>query len=580
MGSLVRRRSWLALVLGSGVAVAACGEASLGEAPPADAAPAPTTSPIEAEAGPDAARADAADANVPPDASPDAADAAVPCVPPEAPRPEDAARVAAAWQRLEPKLTSAVVTTLAAGQSSYVLYDTQLQTANLLLHAEYARDVAQLEGLARVYEPAFDALVPRTEAFYYYAVPAGGGAPVRESVWTLPTPTRMWTDAAPAGLSVGPESVLVSSQFLYAASRLVRVITEMPSPPAALTRFAAKALPVIVDDHYRRWIDKAPGLPGSFQVRGWGCNTGTYSHREHLQNLQARSYGTAALPSPPATPAGYCNTMTDTDLWLIAGTLEILAAHRRSPARVPLPASVVASFESYVALGLTVVKGRIGTTTLDSPAGPVQGMVFDPGGFDGHPDMNYVGYTDTSPACRTCTAVGQCTCPEFPGWTTATPSTPRLPPQPVSGVAWDISHARRLVSVFDSFRRHRAVVPAVAFTDVEAKAFARQVAFGVWNGDLASPQFATFFDGRNGWYRVNYSSRSAFGYPPGSMTSSAPLCGYGFWAELEPALRPALDAAFAKIDTPPDTTDGQALKVIQGLPEHMPYRVEPNACGF
>jgi hypothetical protein len=508
------------------------------------------------------------------------ADAAVPCVPPEAPRPTDASRVAAAWQRLEPKLTSAVVTSLAAGRSSSVLYDTQLQTANLLLHAEYARDVAQLEGLARVYEPAFDALVPRTEALYYYAVPVGGGTPVRESVWTLPTPTRMWTDAAPAGFSVGAESVLVSSQFLYAASRLVRVIAEMPAPPAALSRFAAKALPVIVDDHYRRWIDKAPGLPGSFQVRAWGCNTGTYSHREHLENLRTRSYGTAALPNPPVTPAGYCNTMTDADLWIIAGTLEILAAHQRSPARVPLAPGVVASLESYVTLGLTVLKGRIGTTTVPSPAGPVPGMVFDPGGFDGHPDVAYAGFTDTSAACSACTSVGKCTCPEFPGWTTATPSPPRVPPRPAPGIAWDISHARRLVSVFDSLRRHRARVPSIGFSDAEAKAFARQFAFGVWNGDLAAPQFATYFDGRNGWYRVNYASRSAFGYPPGSMTADAPLCGYGFWAELEPALRPALDAAFAKIDAPPDTTDAQALKVIQGLPEHMPYRVEPNACGF
>ncbi len=513
-------------------------------------------------------------------AAPDTADAATPCVPAQLPPAADALRLALAWQRLEPTLTSKVITQLGVGASSYVLYDTQLQTANLLLHAEYARDVAQLEGLARVYEPAFDALVPRTEAFYYYAVPAGGGAPVRESVWTLPAPTRMWTDAPLAGLAVGPESVLVSSQFLYASSRLVRVTAEMPIPTPSLSRFVDKAVAAIVDDHYRRWIDGIPGLPGSFQVRGWGCNTGTFSHREHLQNLQARRYGTAALPGPPATPAGYCNAMTDTDLWIVAGTMEILAANRRSPTRVPLDAATRTAFESYVALGLAVVKGRFGATTVSSPAGPVQGMVFDPGGFDGHPDMAYTGYTDTSPACRTCTAVGQCTCPEFPGWVTPAPSAPRLPPQPLSGVAWDISHARRLVSVFDSFRRHRSLVPAVTFTDTEALAFARQVAFGVWNGDLVNPQFTTFFDGTNGWYRVNYSSRSAFGYPPNAMTSSAPLCGYGFWAELEPALRPALDAAFAKIDTPPDNTDAQALKIIQGLPESMPYRIEANACGF
>lgn len=472
-----------------------------------------------------------------------------------------------------------MIAQLAAAQP-YVLYDTQLVTANLLIHAEYVRDVSQLEGLAQVYEPAFDALIPRTEALFYYASPSVGEAPVRESVWNLPAPTRMWTGVPPSGLSVGPESVLVSAQFLYAAARLVRVTAEMKAPPPTLSRFALKAVDVIVDDHYRRWIDRSPGVPGSFQVRGWSCNSGTYSHREHLQNLRMRSYGTRALPDPPVTPAGYCNAMTDTDLWIIAGAVEILAAHRRAPALVPLSEEKRSSFESYIELALAVVRGRFGSTPLQTPSGPAEGMVFDPGGFDGHPDMAYAGYTQSSASCSTCTTPGQCLCPEFPGWTTPSPSKPRLPPQPVPGMTWDISHARRLVSVIDSLRRHRDLVPTGSLTESEARAFARQFAFGVWNGSLVAPRFATFFDGKNGWYRVNYSDRSAFGYPPDSMTDEAPLCGYGFWAELEPALGPPLKVAFAKTDKPPDDNDEQALKVLQALPAGMPYRIQPDACGF
>ncbi|MBI2896938.1 MAG: hypothetical protein HYY06_25495 [Deltaproteobacteria bacterium] len=524
---------------------------------------------------------DAADAQ--PDAGdPAEVDAASSCVGPEAPSAIDADRVADAWQRLEPRLRDGVITQLAAG-APYVLYDTQLTTANLLIHAEYARDVAQLEGLARVYGPAFDALVPQTEAHFYWASP--GGVETRESVWPLSRPARMWNDAPTGELSVGHESVLVASQFLYAAARLVRVTAEMPRPPGELSTFAAKAVPVIVDDHYRRWIETTPGQPGSWQVRGWACNSGTFSHREHLDNLLHRRYGTDALPGRGADPPAYCNALTDVDLWMIAGVLEVLAAHQRSPALVPLAAEVKLELESYVALGLAVVKSRFGERTVQSPSGPALGLVIDPGGFDGHPDYDYSGYTETSAACSECTSVGQCTCAEFPGWVTeGTP--PRVPPQPLTGVSWDISHARRLVSVFDSFRRHRALLPtawadaSVQFTDEEARAFARQIAFGVWSGDLLDPQFATFLDGTNGWYRVNYSNRPAFGYQPFAMTASAPLCGYAFWKELEPALGPALSAAFARIDTPPDTTDEQAMKIIQALPEAMPYRVEPNACGW
>ncbi len=495
---------------------------------------------------------------------------------PDPPDPGDLDRLAKAWLRLEPTLSTAVATKVAASNPQ-VLYDTQLTTANLLMHAEYARDAVTLEGLARVYQPAFDGIATESEAFFYYASP--GGVEIPQSVWPLSRPTRMWTAAPTAGLSAGPESVLSSSQFLYAASRLVRVTAEMPAPSAALVSFRDAALPVIVVDHYARWIDVIPGQPGSFQVRGWGCHSGTYSHRQHLENLLGRRYGTAALPGKGSNPPSYCNALTDTDMWIVAGVLEILAAHARSPALVPLEPAVKAMFEAHAELGAKLIRSRFGAQTLTSPKGSVQGLTIDPGGFDGHPDHAYTGYTATSAACTGCVSVGGCTCDEFPGYVTAGGPV-KHPPEPLSGVSWDISHARRLVSVFDSMRRHRGILPKEHITDDEARAFARQIAFAVWDGDLTTPRFATFLDGSNGWYRVNYSGRVAFGYPPWSMTPLAPLCGYGFWKELEPGLGPALRAAWARIDAPPDTTDAQAMRIIQGLPEAMPYRVEERACGW
>jgi hypothetical protein len=359
----------------------------------------------------------------------------------------------------------------------------------------------------------------------------------------------------------------------------VRVIAEMPAPSAALASFRDAAVPVIVEDHYARWIDVIAGQPSSFQVRGWGCNSGTYSHRQHLENLLARRYGTAALPGKGSSPPAYCNALTDTDLWIVAGVIEILAAHARAPSSVPLDPGVKAAFETHARLGMKVLKSRLGPHTLASPKGTVLGLSIDPGGFDGHPDHAYTAYTETSAACDGCISVGGCTCDEFPGYVVAG-GPAKLPPQPLAGVSWDISHARRLVSVFDTMRRHRALLLPEPLTDEDARAFARQIAFGVWNGDLVTPRFATFLDGSNGWYRVNYSGRVAFGYPPWSMTPFAPLCGYGFWKELEPALGPALRAAWSRIDAPPDTTDAQATRIIQGLPQAMPYRIVENACGW
>jgi hypothetical protein len=501
------------------------------------------------------------------------------CVLPELPPKADGARLSAAWKQLEPGMRAQMSAELAK-QNTTVLYNTQLTTANLLIHAEYTRDVETIEALASLYDLAFDALVVRTAALYYYATPPGASAPVRESVWALPKPTRMWTRPATAGFSVGPETVLDVAQFLYAVSRVVRIAAEMPDPPAALVSFTERVVPVILEDHYLRWIDRAPGKPGSFQTRGWDCNGGTYGHREHVENLIDRRYGTAALPTPGGSPPPYCNMLRDVDLWIISGVVEMLAADRLAPERIQMAPDVRDGLTSYVTRGNLLITGRSVQTALDTGTGPTDGKILDPDGMNGHPDGNYSGYTKTSDACANCLTVGSCTCPEFPGWSNVATKTPKVAPVGAQGTGWDISHARRLVSVFDSFRRNRGLVPEVTFTDEDARAFARQMAFAVWNGDMDKPSFATFFSGANGWFRVNYAARPAFGYPPSSMTSSAPLAGYGFWAELEPALGPPLRAAFGAIDVPGDTSDAQAQRVLQALPSFAPYRVDEDSCGW
>lgn len=469
-----------------------------------------------------------------------------------------AAQLRAAWFSVAPSLRTLLGTTVDAGRTSS-MYDVQLSTAQLLIHADFTGDVALLESLAEVYSPPFELVRPQSLEFFYYAPLADGGAVHRESVWPVSPPRKLWPSAPLAGVEVGPESTLDVAQFLYATSRLVRATTELPTPSPALRRFVALALPVTLDDHYLRWVTRAAGRPGHFQVRGWGCHDGTFSHREHLTHLQGRVYGTSALPGALSNPPAYCNATTDLDLWIVAGCAELLAANAADPTLVPLSAATRQVLENEVTLGVALL--RVRTVTRDG------GALFDPGGFDGHPDYDYAGSTRTSAACTGCLSVGGCTCPEFPGWHTLPDGgrSTSAPTQPGTRVTWDISHARRVVSVFDTLVRHRWL------TEAELRPFARTFASAVWNQDLVTPRFTTFADGSNGWYRVNYSGRSAFGYPPFAMTPFAGTCGYGFWKEFEPRLGDALEALHGSATVTP-------TYLMQALPELLPYSVSRRAC--
>lgn len=450
------------------------------------------------------------------------------------------------------------------------LYNAQLYTAQLLMHAEYAREVPVLVGLAATYLGAFDGLHSYDSEHFYYAHPPDGGPVERDVWWPVSRPVRYWHGRVDAG---SVEQVLSSAQFLWVIARLVRITADMPSAPAELVAFVQQVREVLVTDHLQRWIEPDPALPGRFQRRGWGCNSGTYSHREHLQNLLTRAYGTAALPDPPTNAPSYCNAVFDEDLWIIADVLEVLGAHHANPTLLPLSPEQKASLTSYAQLGLSVIRSRLAPTRIDG------GLDFDEGIFDDYEDNAWTGYTATSSECGPCKSIGHCLCAEFPGWIDAgVPDggkpQPALPRRPAKNVGWDISHARRFVAVFDSIVRHRALVPSEAAGDAELRGLARQFATAVWNGDTRAPHFTNFFDGTNGWYRVNYDHRPAFAYPPNAMDEDeAWTSGYGFWAQYEPLLAPAMSSAFARYDV-----QLSPRRLVQALPEQLPYRLTPRAC--
>lgn len=57
-------------------------------------------------------------------------------------------------------------------------------------------------------------------------------------------------------------------------------------------------------------------------------------------------------------------------------------------------------------------------------------------------------------------------------------------------------------------------------------------------------------DGTNGWYRVNYSNRPLFGYPPFGMSNSAPDGGYALWSRYNNDTFRVFDALIQAVQPP------------------------------
>ncbi len=114
-------------------------------------------------------------------------------------------------------------------------------------------------------------------------------------------------------------------------------------------------------------------------------------------------------------------------------------------------------------------------------------------------------------------------------------------------IAWDISHARRLVPALETFARNRENIKKVWAYDYPTfdpialrQAYANQIVEKIWNGDIDYPLFSNFWSGDNGWYRVAYANqtgRQFIGYPPYGLNTSLPKGGYPIWGTFHPTLR-------------------------------------------
>jgi hypothetical protein len=467
--------------------------------------------------------------------------------------PDLDARIRSAWQEARAPLAAELRQGVAAS-NTVALYDTQLRTANLLLYAEHYGDVALLDDLAGLYNLARPGLVQRNLYSFYYAAIAGKPE-LREQVLPIRS-ARYFAEPPASGAAVGQEVVLHSSQFAYALSRTMGAIAAL-SPTkrtARLRAFAEAWFRAILEDHYRRWVLGRPGEPGVFQVRGWGCNVGTFTHREHVDNLLHHRYGTSAFPNASFEPTSYCNAVVDTDMWIAAGVAELLAANAHAPDMFPIDAGLRAELLAYVRRACELFASRTQATALVVAGKWVEGRGFDHGVWDGHPEHAYAGYEDA----------------QYPGWSDPAHRSACKPPARAYMHGWDVSHARRWVTVFDTFRRRGPALGTKWPSREDLVGFARQFAFAVYRDTPKGPAFTNFMDGTNGWYRVNDSERAGAGYPPFGLSEQVPLSGYALWATYERETRAAIDRYLAVHPLV------SAVDRIQALPSLAPFDSEPS----
>lgn len=143
-------------------------------------------------------------------------------------------------------------------------------------------------------------------------------------------------------------------------------------------------------------------------------------------------------------------------------------------------------------------------------------------------------------------------------------------------VAWDISHARRLVPALETFVRNQENIKSVwdydnpAFDPVALRqAYANQVVGKIWNSDLNYPLFSNFWSGDNGWYRVAYAAketgRQFVGYPPYGLSISIPNGGYAIWSGFQPTLRIIFKNIFELSQTDNEQAKSFVLQHYNGL---------------
>lgn len=379
------------------------------------------------------------------------------------------------------------------GNNATNLYNIETYTHNLLKYALKRNQIGKLDSLSNLFLTAY-ATSEYTEMFYARVCPDATGS----TNINLGRKYRYW-------LLEGEENVLRSSQYLALVAEAINGFVKIPvaDRTTKMNEVLEKYIPLIVKDHLMRWIDGPPNV----KKGAWGgCFPKDCVNYMGLMQLRENN----AISISPS----YCGIILDTDLWIMSMVSDMLTANEKNPNLIALTTDEKRILTEFLDLATKVVKSRFVKHQVTGFKGEkVMANNFEEGGWKDYGDFRFAGYEGD----------------DFPGC---------LPESKVATVGWDFSHARRFPHAFTNMYNNSSVIRGVthkiSFDDV--RELANQYAYVVFTGNLKYPLFNNYFDGSNGWHRVNYSGQQGFAYPPYGMSNAA-FGGFGFWQEFNPDIR-------------------------------------------
>jgi hypothetical protein len=398
----------------------------------------------------------------------------------------------------------------------YIIYFAQQRLSSFLQHAFDTNNDIWMREIASLYEIPYDHLTASSSLSFEY--PDDTSSPKKLESRSVGREFKLWLNPPVNGLKA--EDKIASSQFLHAISVIIHyAVKNNLQQDEVFKRFISKYLPVAFEDHYLRWILNR-GIPvGSFSLKGWGCNSGSFSHLERVQHLKEKRFGTKHFEKPgrPIKPLGYCNSYQDMDGWIALGLGHLLEAERLKPGMLRIDLKTFKQLKVYLQDSVDLFQSR-SEIKPKGPGSDIQIMNFDLGGLFGLGSLAYSGYYGSV----------------FPGWVDEKTKKVKVIPPDAPKVSWDMGHAQRFVNFYWSF--DKLIKPlALSFPNLEksAKAYANNLFHKTivrkYNDSRdflpENIAFTNFICGNNGWYRVNYKDRSNFGYKPSSLLGEAALTG-------------------------------------------------------
>lgn len=418
------------------------------------------------------------------------------------------------WRRHREKLIEDI--RLPSDTTDY-LYYVQIHMSNFVQLAVETGRADWMIDLMALYLLPYDHLQTVNKYIYYV-----GGYTQR----SIDRQFKMWLSAPENGFDVGKENLGDITQFLYPVTLLMVEATRNPlikDHPITI-EFVDKYLPVVFKDHYLRWIfskgTSMSGVPGVFELDGWGCRDesgryfGNHSGQTRINYLKTKEFSKSIFSQR------YCDSVWDVDLFMISGSIHILALQSLRPDLFSEEDQAdLADLLNYVNSGIELFESRLTSSTIENfQSEQVDAVNWDLGAWQGHPDFAYSGDDD----------------PSFPGYFVEGGPIQRQPTE-ADNVGNDISHARRLVRFLFTLDRYNTELNLIepVFLDNIHRGMANQLAYDVFDGNFQDPNFSNYLDGTVGWYRVNYAGRPNFGYPPYDwvLGGRSFLCGgYMFWS--------------------------------------------------